>query len=187
MAGERHAMCESALRRRSAAASLLRSWVRIPRGHGCLSVVSVVCCQVGGLCNVLITHPEESYRLWCVVVCDLQTSRLRRPWHALGRSATKKKSLCIYSTIPRGTLVGKQWTVHLKNRLWITKDRQMQSKNQRRLDRRNFNKTVNDSCVWQLTGWLPMTINCNQMNCGDVSLGILAAILNAQYKVRLRP
>ena len=33
------------LRRRSAAASLLRLWVRIPTG-GCLFVVSVVCCQV---------------------------------------------------------------------------------------------------------------------------------------------
>jgi len=31
---------------RSKAARLLRSWVRIPRGHGYLSVVSVVCCQV---------------------------------------------------------------------------------------------------------------------------------------------
>ena len=34
------------LRRRSSAAHLLRIWVRIPLGHGCLSVVSVVCCQV---------------------------------------------------------------------------------------------------------------------------------------------
>jgi hypothetical protein len=25
-----------------------------------------------GLCDELITHPEESYRLWCVVVCDLE-------------------------------------------------------------------------------------------------------------------
>jgi len=25
---------------------VLRLWVRIPPGHGCLSVVSVVCCQV---------------------------------------------------------------------------------------------------------------------------------------------
>ena len=24
----------------------------------------------------LITRPEESYRLWCVVVCDLETSRI---------------------------------------------------------------------------------------------------------------
>ena len=35
------------LRRRSAAARLLGSWVRIPPGrHRCLSVVSVLCCQV---------------------------------------------------------------------------------------------------------------------------------------------
>ena len=25
-----------------------------------------------GLCDGLITRPEESYRLWCVVVCDLE-------------------------------------------------------------------------------------------------------------------
>jgi len=41
-----------------------------------------------GLCDELITRREESYRLWCVVVCDLETSRMRRPWPALGRSAT---------------------------------------------------------------------------------------------------
>jgi hypothetical protein len=32
----------------------------------------------GGLCDVLITHPEESYRLCRVIVCDLGTSRMRR-------------------------------------------------------------------------------------------------------------
>jgi hypothetical protein len=26
-----------------------------------------------GLCDGLITRPEESYLLWCVVVCDLET------------------------------------------------------------------------------------------------------------------
>ena len=55
-----------------------------------------VCLLSGrGLCDELITRPEESCRLWCVVVCDLETSRIRRPWHALGRSATvlKKKKL----------------------------------------------------------------------------------------------
>jgi hypothetical protein len=30
------------------------------------------------LCDGLITHPEESYRLWCVLVCDLGTSRVRQ-------------------------------------------------------------------------------------------------------------
>jgi hypothetical protein len=34
------------LSRRSAVARLLRLWVQIPPGHGCLSLVSVVCCQV---------------------------------------------------------------------------------------------------------------------------------------------
>ena len=28
-----------------------------------------------GLCDGLITRPEESYRLWRVVVCDLETSK----------------------------------------------------------------------------------------------------------------
>jgi len=41
-----------------------------------------------GLCDELIIRPEESYRLLCAVVCDLETSR--RPWPALGRSATAK-------------------------------------------------------------------------------------------------
>jgi len=50
-----------------------------------------------GLCDELITRPEESYRLWCVVVCDLITSRMRRPWLALGRSATEKKVEDIWS------------------------------------------------------------------------------------------
>jgi hypothetical protein len=59
----------------------------IPAGDGCFSVVGVVCCQVG-LCNELITRTEEFCRLWCVVVCDLETSIMRRPRHAFSRSPT---------------------------------------------------------------------------------------------------
>ena len=33
-----------------------------------------------GLCDELITRPEESCRLWCVVVCDLETSRIGAPY-----------------------------------------------------------------------------------------------------------
>ena len=33
-----------------------------------------------GLCDELITRPEVFYRLWCVVVCDLETLLMRRPW-----------------------------------------------------------------------------------------------------------
>jgi hypothetical protein len=38
------------------------------RGYGCLSDV----CR--GLGDELITRPEQSYRLWRVVVCDQETS-----------------------------------------------------------------------------------------------------------------
>ena len=36
------------------------------------------CCVLSGrnLCDELITRPEESYRLWCVVVCDLETAKI---------------------------------------------------------------------------------------------------------------
>ena len=33
-----------------------------------------------GLCDELITRPEDSYRLCCVVVCDLETSRIGAPY-----------------------------------------------------------------------------------------------------------
>ena len=44
-----------------------------------------VCCDCSvlsdrGLCDELITRPEESYRLWRVVVCDLETSRIGAPY-----------------------------------------------------------------------------------------------------------
>jgi hypothetical protein len=29
---------------------------------------------------VLITRPEESYRMWCVCECDREASSMRRPW-----------------------------------------------------------------------------------------------------------
>ena len=62
------------------AARLLRSWVRIPPGAWIF-----VCCECRvlsgrGLCDELSTRPEESYRLCCVVVCDLETSRMGAPY-----------------------------------------------------------------------------------------------------------
>ena len=79
------------LRGRSMAARLLRSWVRIP--PGAWMFVCCECCVLSGrgLCDELITRPEESYRLCWVIVCDLETSRMRRPWPALGCIATVKK------------------------------------------------------------------------------------------------
>ena len=65
---------------RYAAARLLRLWVRIPQGEW--TFVCCECCVFSGrgLCDELITRPEESYRLWCVVVCDPENSWMRRPW-----------------------------------------------------------------------------------------------------------
>jgi len=47
----------------------------------------VVCCQAEVSATRWSLCPEESYRLRCVVVCDLETSRMMRPRPALGRSA----------------------------------------------------------------------------------------------------
>jgi hypothetical protein len=60
------------LRCRSMAARLLRLWVRIPTGAW-MSVCCECCVLSGrGFCDGLITRPEESYRLWCVSVFDLE-------------------------------------------------------------------------------------------------------------------
>jgi hypothetical protein len=65
---------------RSAAARLMRLWIRIP--PGAWMSVYLECCVLSGrgLYDELITRPEEFYRLWCVVVCDLETSWMRRPY-----------------------------------------------------------------------------------------------------------
>jgi len=80
------------LRRRSAAARLLRSWVRIPPGAWIL--VCCECCVLSGrgLCDELITRPEESYRLWCVVVCDLEDLRNEEVMTRVGSQRHSKKN-----------------------------------------------------------------------------------------------
>jgi len=74
------------LRHEFAASRLLRLGVRIP--PEAWMFFCCVCCVLSGrgLCDGLNTHPQESYRMWCVVVCD----RTRRSWSALGRNAIKK-------------------------------------------------------------------------------------------------
>jgi hypothetical protein len=43
------------------------------------------------LCDGPVTGPAEPYRLWCVTVRDLETSRNRRPWPPLGCCVKGKK------------------------------------------------------------------------------------------------
>jgi hypothetical protein len=44
--------------------------------------VCYVCCVLSGrgLCEGLISRLEKLYGVCCVVVCDLETSSMRRPW-----------------------------------------------------------------------------------------------------------
>ena len=82
--------------KRSTTARLLGLRVRIPLGAW--MSVSYECCvlSVTGLCDEPIRRPEESYRLWCVTLCDLQTSSMRRSWPALGCCAKKKSPYTVF-------------------------------------------------------------------------------------------
>ena len=78
------------LKREPAADGLWRLRDRIPSGPR-----MSVCCECWmlsgrGLCDGPIPRAEESHRLWCVTVCDLETSWIRRPWPALGCCAREK-------------------------------------------------------------------------------------------------
>ena len=81
------------------AARLLISWVRIRPGPWI-----PVCCVLSGrgLCDGLITRPEESYRLCCVVVCDVEITKIlvneeetKAHWEAI---APRKKSYEFFCT-----------------------------------------------------------------------------------------
>ena len=43
------------------------------------------------VCDEVITRPEESYWLWCVIVRDLETSGMKRPWPTGGLLRKKEK------------------------------------------------------------------------------------------------
>jgi hypothetical protein len=79
------------VRRRSVAARLLGSRVRIPL-NPCF--IFVVCCVGIGPCDELITGSEESHcvcarALVCLIVCDLEISIMRQPEIELDFCVTK--------------------------------------------------------------------------------------------------
>jgi hypothetical protein len=57
-----------------------------------------VCCECcvlsgRGLCDELITRPEEPYEVWLSVSeCDGEASTIRRSWPTMGCRAMKKKN-----------------------------------------------------------------------------------------------
>ena len=59
-----------------------------------------------GLCDELITRPEESYRLWCVVLCDLETLRIGAPYiyiyiyiYDISSLRVKQRFFCVILTM----------------------------------------------------------------------------------------
>jgi hypothetical protein len=91
------------LRRWSAAVRLVGLWVRIPP-----RAWMFVCCDYRvlsgrGPCDELIIRPEESYRMWCVLECNLETSWMRRPWPTWGCCAKLRKRL---QFLPYGRSIG---------------------------------------------------------------------------------
>jgi hypothetical protein len=67
--------CPCGLRRGAAASRLLGMWVRIPPGHGYLSLLSVVCCQVevsATSCSLVQRSPTE---YGVSKKCDLEASK----------------------------------------------------------------------------------------------------------------
>ena len=69
----------SGLRRGSAVDRLLE--LQVPDQSGVWMSFSCECCVLSGrdLRNGPIPCLEESHRLWCVIVCDTETSRMREP------------------------------------------------------------------------------------------------------------
>jgi hypothetical protein len=85
------------LRRGSAAARLLGLWVRILRRAWIFFCCEYCVLSGRGPCDELITRPEESYWLWCVVVCDIETSWMSRPCLTGGGGAVAPKERYIWT------------------------------------------------------------------------------------------
>jgi hypothetical protein len=96
------------LSRRSAAARLLRLWVGIPPGHGC------ECCVMSGrgLCDELITRPEESYRLWSIFLWSryLMNEEVLAHWGLLCQK--KERNVC-HALFKNDSMAGLHKTAHL--------------------------------------------------------------------------
>ena len=63
-----------------------------------------VCCECRvlsgrGLCDELITRPEESHRLWCVVVCDLENLENEEAMTRVGSQRHRKKKVFLLTCV----------------------------------------------------------------------------------------
>ena len=79
------------------------------------------CCVLAGrgISDGLIIRSEESYRLWCVVVCDLEISSMRGPWSNKGCWAERKKKRTLFGNEQKSqdeTAVGSNAELSLASR-----------------------------------------------------------------------
>jgi len=62
-----------------------------------------VCCECralsGSLCDELITRPEKSYRLCCVVVCDLENLVNEEAMTRVGSQCHRKKKVVVVAVV----------------------------------------------------------------------------------------
>jgi len=63
--------------------------------------VGCECCVLSGrgLCDELITCPEKSYRLWCVVVCDLENLKNEEAMTHVGSQSPRKKKIIYLNSL----------------------------------------------------------------------------------------
>ena len=103
---------------RSAAARLTETAGSNPAR--CMDVCLLCCVLLGrGLCDELITHPEESYRLWCVCVWSTNLKNVEAnarvaPYHHRGT----KKCVCLCTYI-KGKGKGSPYNRPRRPRGWV--------------------------------------------------------------------
>ena len=86
------------------------------RGHECLSVMCVVCwCQVEVSATSWSFAQRSPNRLWCVSMCDLETSWMANHTRSIWLSLNKR---CITECISYLTLI-----VTVKHDCWMSSDR----------------------------------------------------------------
>jgi len=108
------------LTRRSAAARLLRLWVRIPSGTWMSSFCERCLCSGRGLCDELITRIEKTYRMWCAWLWSRNLVNEEAMSHG-GCCGKKVEWLTVYSIVVWLTIYSKVvWlTVYIKV-VWLT-------------------------------------------------------------------
>jgi hypothetical protein len=88
-------------------------------------LVCCECCMLSGrgLHDELVTSPEESCQLWCVIVRDVETSWMRRPWPVWTVVPNTNKPICLKKLMLQliHTLASHMYTC-TKASPWVTPD-----------------------------------------------------------------